>query len=56
MPWKTPHTLTANAHFQSFGSCSHMRPSAPEPTPALLHRTWTAPYVSYADSARSRTC
>ena len=46
MPWKTPHTLTAKAHFQSLTSCSHMRPSAPEPTPALLHSTCTAPKAS----------
>src|SRR3954452_10686241 len=51
MPWNTPQTLTAKAHFQSLGSCSHIRPSAPEPTPALLHSTCTAPKAVYAASA-----
>src|SRR3954447_23373676 len=43
IPWITPHTFTANAHDQSLSSCSHRRPSAPAPMPALLHTTWTAP-------------
>jgi hypothetical protein len=46
MPWMTPHTLTPRAHAQSLTVWSHMRPSAPAPTPALLHRRWTAPWAS----------
>src|SRR4051812_20572726 len=46
MPWITPHTFTAVAHPQSVSPYSHIAPSGPEPTPALLHRTWTLPNAS----------
>lgn len=42
-PWIMPHRLTLRPQPQSFSVCSHIFPSAPAPTPALLHSTCTAP-------------
>src|SRR4051794_19522964 len=46
MPFTTPITLTSSDHRQSLTWCSQMGPSEPDPMPALLHTTWTAPYAS----------
>ena len=43
----TPNTLTPKVHCQSLGVVSHTFADG-GPTPALLHRTWTAPYLSKA--------
>src|ERR1700751_4707246 len=51
-PLMTPMTLTSNDQRQSLTWCSQNCPSDPEPMPALLHNTCTAPYAS---SVRSRS-
>src|SRR5918997_6576775 len=55
MPWITPQTFTSSAQRQSLSVWSHIRPSAPAPTPALLHRTWTAPWASSVASRSAST-
>src|SRR3954463_4307212 len=55
MPWMTPHTFTAVAQPQSVRPYSHIAPSAPEPTPALLHSTCTAPNALMARSCSACT-
>ncbi len=53
-PWITPQRLTPSTHSQSASETDSKAP--PEPTPALLHTTWTAPKASRAERRISSTC
>src|SRR3990170_3495387 len=53
IPWITPQRFTPSTHSQSFSVFCHVTP--PTPTPALLHRTWTAPIVSTVNLASAST-
>ena len=55
IPLTTPMTLTSSDQRQSFTWCSQKWPSEPEPMPALLHTTCTAPYASRVASRSAST-
>ena len=55
MPLTTPITLTSSDHRQSLTWCSQIWPSEPDPMPALLHTTCTAPNASSVASRSAST-
>ena len=55
MPLTTPITFTSSDQRQSLTWCSQIWPSDPDPMPALLHTTCTAPNASSVASRNAST-
>ena len=55
IPLITPMTFTSSDQRQSLTWCSQKWPSEPDPIPALLQTTWTAPKASRVASRKAST-